>query len=97
MAVQLRTYTIKRGALDEFAREWQATIKPLRIKIGFQVVGAWTVSESNQFIWILSYDGPKSWEEMDRAYFDSPERLAMEPDPARNIARMEQFFMDPVS
>ncbi|MDW7773172.1 MAG: NIPSNAP family protein [Desulfobulbaceae bacterium] len=97
MPVQLRIYTINRGALDEFAREWEAAIKPLRIKIGFQVLGAWKLRESNQFAWIIGYDGPKKWEELDLEYHRSPERHAMDPDPARNIARMEHFFMDPLS
>lgn len=94
--VQLRIYTISQGALDEFVQEWETKIKPLRIKIGFHILGAWVVRESNQFVWILGYDGPNQWEEMDNAYHRSPERQAMRPDPARNIARIEHFFMDPV-
>ncbi len=96
MLVQLRIYTINRGALNEWVEEWQEQIKPLRLKLGFEILGAWTVAETNQFVWIISYDGPESWDTLDQAYHQSEERRAMVPDPARNIARMEHFFMNPI-
>lgn len=97
MPVQLRIYTINRGALDLFAREWEEKIKPLRLKVGFSIPGAWKIQETNQFAWILSYDGNEPWEKLDQAYHQAPEKLTMEPDPARNIARIEHYFMDQVS
>ena len=97
MMTQLRIYTINRGALQEFASEWQAQVRPLRMKLGFQVLGAWTVEATNQFVWLLAYDGPQAWEAMDRAYYQSPERRAMVPDPARHIARSEQYFVKSVA
>ena len=96
MPIQLRVYTINRGALNEFAAEWEKMIKPLRLKLGFKIEGAWTVESSNQFIWIMSYDGPESWDSLDRAYFESEDRHAMKPDPARHIARMEHYTMEAV-
>ena len=96
MIQQLRIYTINRGALDDFAAEWAETIKPLRCEIGFTVEGAWKIRETNQFAWILSYEGKESWEKLDQAYHNSPKRHAMQPDPARHITRMEHFFMEAV-
>ena len=96
MTTQLRIYTINRGALLQFAQEWNDHIRPLREKLGFYILGAWTVSSTNQFVWIMGYDGPDSWEERDQAYFNSDERRAMDPNPARNIARMEEYFMETV-
>ena len=96
MPVQLRLYTINRGALDTFATEWQQTIKPLREKLGFQIPGAWKMAAANQFVWLMSLDDGEAWERLDRAYHDSPERKAMNPNPARHIARMEQYFIEPV-
>jgi hypothetical protein len=96
MLVQMRIYTINRGALDTFAREWREMIKPLRLKLGFEVLGAWTVESANQFIWILAYDGPEKWETLDKAFHISRERKEMMPDPARNIARIEHYFIEPV-
>ena len=96
MPTQLRTYTINRGQLDTFAREWQEKIRPLREKLGFSIPGAWLCRTTNQFLWLLAHPDPDAWERLDRAYFDAPERRAMQPDPARNIARMEQVFLDEV-
>lgn len=93
MQMQLRIYTINRGALQMFAEEWKTNIYPLRIKIGFRVLNAWTIEATNQFVWLLAYDGPETWEAKDQAYFESDERKAMVPDPARHIARVEQYFV----
>lgn len=96
MTIQLRIYTINRGALHDFATEWQAKIRPLRMKLGFQVLGAWTVKATNQFVWLLSYDGPEDWETQDQVYYGSDERRAIQPDPARHIARVEHYFVESV-
>ena len=94
MPIQLRIYTINRGALQDFAMEWQEKIKPLRVKFGFQVLGAWTIQASNQFVWLLQHDDAAAWDTQDQAYYHSDERRAMQPDPARHIARVEQHFVD---
>jgi hypothetical protein len=94
MPDQLRTYTIKPGEMEAWLEEWNRLIVPLRRRQGFEIVGAWT-TESDQFIWILRYDGPKTWEEADAAYYASPERTAMQPDPARHIAKSEHVLMSP--
>jgi hypothetical protein len=93
---QIRIYTINKGELARFVAEWQEKIRPLREKLGFRIVGAWTVEASNQFVWVQQYQGDKTWEEQDQAYFASDERKAMLPDPARLIARMETYFADQV-
>jgi hypothetical protein len=94
MPLQLRIYTIHRGALAQFAREWNEKIRPLREKLGFRIRGAWTCDGTSQFIWLMAYDGPEPWDERDAAYFNAPERKAMQPDPARHIARLEQYFVE---
>ena len=97
MREQIRIYTVNKGSLPLFVAEWNEKIRPLREKLGFSIVGAWTVEATNQFVWVQRYEGETSWEDQDRAYFDSEERRTMNPDPARLIARMEQYFADPVS
>lgn len=86
---QLRIYTIKPGEMGEWIAEWGRLIAPLRRQYGFQVLGAWTIEAENQFVWILRYSGASTWEEADAAYYASPERAALEPDPARHIAEAE--------
>lgn len=96
MPVQLRLYTIKAGALDAFASEWAENIRPLRLSLGFSIWGAWKVEATNQFVWVMAYEGPESWDVLDRAYHKSPQRRTMQPDPARHIVRMEHHFIEPV-
>ena len=96
MPLQMRTYTINRGALHDFAQEWAQTIKPLREKIGFDIPAAWTVAETNQFIWLMHHSSPETWDSLDQAFHQHPERRAMNPNPARHIARMENHFIETV-
>jgi NIPSNAP len=90
---QLRIYTIKPGAMQDWISEWKSTIAPLRRQFGFEVVDAWTSEEPQRFIWILRYDGDRSWEEADADYYGSPDRKALDPDPARHIEHTEQYLM----
>ena len=92
---QLRMYTINRGKMDDFVRAWKAGVYPLRRTHGFQIEGAWVIKERNQFVWLLSYGGG-DWEARDAAYYASPERAALDPDPAQFIAQAEQWFLSDV-
>jgi len=94
---QLRTYTIRPGAMDQWVAEWTAKVKPLREKLGFTILNAWIVPQKSQFVWIMAHDGSKEWAELDAAYFNAPERTAMDPDPARHIEKMEERFIETVS
>jgi hypothetical protein len=96
MTTQLRIYTINRGRLDEFAAAWRTGVYPLRLKHGFRIPSAWINRETNQFIWLLQYDGPDGWEAREALYYSSPERLAMNPDPAPLIARNESYIVEAV-
>ena len=45
-------------------------------------------------MWVISHDG--DFEAADQAYSTSPERKALDPDPARNIAEVDARLMRPV-
>lgn len=94
MPTQLRLYTINRGCLDQFAEEWRAKVLPLRNQQGYQVLRSWKLPETNQFVWVLHYDGPLNWAEAEAAYYGSAARSAMDPNPARLIARAEEYFIE---
>ncbi|MBW2503039.1 MAG: NIPSNAP family protein [Deltaproteobacteria bacterium] len=96
MLLQIRIYTINRGALELFSQEWTEKIKPLREKLGFTIPAAWANHATNQFIWIMQLEDDRDWERLDSAYHGSEDRQAMDPDPARNIARMEHYFIERV-
>ncbi len=95
MTTQLRMYTINRGKMDEFIRAWKTGVYPLRQKQGFHIDGAWVLKERNQFVWLLSFDGT-DWDAKDAAYYASPERAALNPDPAQFIAFAEHWFLTEV-
>lgn len=96
MTLQLREYIVNPGAMAEFVEEWRSRIVPLRKKAGFNVVGAWTVDGTDHFVWIVSYDGPKSWPEAEADYYGLPERKALQPDPGRHLAASSARLMKPV-
>ena len=54
---------------------------------------AWAIEESSQIVWLINYDGSEGWESKEKAYYSSPEREAMDPNPARLIAKPEQHFV----
>ena len=96
MTWQIREYTVKPGEMEAWLDEWRSKIVPLRERYGFKVVGAWTVDGSDQFIWIISYDGPKSFEQANAHYYESPERKVIDPDPARHLAQTGSRLMTAV-
>jgi len=94
---QLRVFTINRGQMDRFLDAWRRGVPPLRAKHGFRIDGAWVVPERNEFLWVLSYDGPEGFQAKDSAYYASAERGAVDPDPVQFIARSERWFVTPVA
>ena len=96
MPTQLRLYTINRDCLRQFAKEWKEQVLPLRIAHGFEIHRAWIIESSNQFAWLISYEGSDSWEVRERAYYASDDRSDMTPNPARLIARSEEFFLEDI-
>ena len=95
--VQLRLYTIDKGRLDDFANAWHAGVYPLRRKLGCEIPFAAKIPATNQFIWVLTYDGAETWDTKEAGYYASPERQLLSPDPAQWIARPEQWMMVPIA
>ena len=56
---------------------------------------AWTVPDKHLFVWVLEYDGP-DFETANRAYYESPQRRALDPDPARHLIETEHWPLQPV-
>jgi hypothetical protein len=87
---QVRVYRIKPGKLEAFVREWRENVAPLRQRFGFEVLGAWASTEDDTLVWIIGHDG--DFASADRAYYASRERVALNPDPARNILEPRAFL-----
>jgi len=96
MPTQLRIYSIKQNHLWHFVEEWKKAVLPLRRQHGFEISQAWVVEASNQFIWVINYDGKESWENKEKAYYASSERKKIQPNPARLISVSEQYFVEEV-
>ncbi|KPI25795.1 NIPSNAP family containing protein [Actinobacteria bacterium OV320] len=78
---QLRTYTVRDGLLDAWVDRWREEIVPLRLELGFTIGGAWVDRGRNQFVWLISYEGPETFAERNALYWSSPERKAMDLSP----------------
>ncbi|HEX5247979.1 MAG TPA: NIPSNAP family protein [Gaiellaceae bacterium] len=87
---QLRMYRIAPGEVETFVREWREHVRPLRESMGFEVLGPW-VGEDDRFVWII---GHEDLEAADAAYYASPERAAIDPDPARLLTEAQTLTMD---
>lgn len=92
---ELRVYTVKPGAMDAWVAEWRQHVYPLRRELGFTVQSAWIVPDKNLFVWVLEYDGP-DFETANQAYYDSPQRQALDPDPVRHLIETEHWPLQPV-
>jgi NIPSNAP len=88
---QLRDYRVKPGELDEWLAEWREKVYPLRLAGGFDVVGAWIARAEDRFVWIIGHD---DFQAANDRYYDSPERAAMAPDPARHLAAVEETQLE---
>lgn len=93
---QLRRYLVQPTEMDNWLQEWKREIVPLRERFEFRVEGAWVARDENRFVWILSYDGPEGFEVANDRYYQSPARLAVQPDPARHLVETETMLMESV-
>ena len=87
---QLRMYRVQPGHMDEWLDEFRARVRPLRESLGFTVLGPW-VGEDDRFVWLIGHD---DLEAADAAYYASPERTALDPDPARLLAEVQTFLLE---
>jgi hypothetical protein len=90
--LQLRMYTINKGKLNEFLDAWRKGVVPLRAKYGFRIEGGWAVENENRFYWLMAYDGD-DWDKAEQAYYNSPQRKTLNPDPSQFVAHMELRFV----
>jgi hypothetical protein len=87
---QLRLYRVEPGRMNDWLREWHERVRPLREEKGFRVLGPW-VGEDDRFVWLIGHD---DFAAADAAYYESPERAALDPDPARLLVETETLMLD---
>ena len=96
MELELRRNRIRARCMDEFLDAWLRGVVPLRRRFGFTLVGAWVVEDADELVWILGYDGADGFDHADRRYYSSPERAALDPDPAQWFESSEGVRIRPV-
>ena len=92
----MRLYTIDRGRLDDFAAAWRKGVYPLRTRLGYEIPFAAKIPATNQFVWLVKYDGPETFERKEAEYYGSAERAGLSPDPRQWIAGPQQWMVTPV-
>lgn len=93
MRYQLRQCRLEPGSLDQFVEEWRGGVLPLRREFGFEVLGAWVDPEKDCFVWVIRHE---DFETADQTYYGSPQRQALDPNPARLIVEARTRFVEPV-
>jgi hypothetical protein len=84
---QLRIYDVDPADMDRVVSGWRDQVVPLRRQFGFHVVGAWVEADASRFVWIVGHDG--DFEAAGKAYYESPERNALDPNPAELIKNVD--------
>ena len=85
MAVELRDYRIVDGSLDQWVDEWRTGIAPLRRELGFTIERVWRVDAESRFVLAAESGHREASKAADRAYYSSPQRTSLDPNPARLI------------
>ena len=85
MVTQVRVYTINRGMLDSWIKQFNEKIVPTSAKFGVNVIGAWVNRPQNEFIWVRTFESDDKL----KVYENSPERAAYTPDSGKHIAKIE--------
>ena len=69
---EVRVYTIAPGKLDTFAR-WMERADRFQTSVGMQILGHFTVSEQNKYVWIRLYPDEATRQQRFRAVYESAE------------------------
>ncbi len=88
MKVQMRRYRLKEGARETFQRVFLETIVALRQATGFQILGAYWLSERD-FLWFVAHE---DFERAEAAYYQHPERQKV--DPRQFLEALETQFVE---
>jgi hypothetical protein len=89
MLWQLRTYTMRPGAMPAFRDLWKDHIVPLRRELGFEIAGGWFDADADLFVWAVGHPAPDGWEAVERLYYDDPRRERLPVNPREYVASVQ--------
>ena len=61
---------------------------------GFVIEGVWYSEAENVFAWVVSHDGPESFDEAVERYYESDERKAIRPEPGSFLEESHLVMVD---
>lgn len=83
MEHQVHIAKIVPGKMDDFVAAWTANVARIRRRYGFAIQSAWVVEETNEFVWVLGYDGDDGFAAAEQRYFESEERRSVDEEPTK--------------
>jgi hypothetical protein len=87
MLAQIRLYTINRGEMDAFLKNFQEVVRPLHEKVGLPIVATFVNRPQNEFIWVRTFTDEADRDAKQKAFQDA--RAAAGVELGANVAKME--------
>lgn len=77
MIAQLRVYTINRGMMDSWVKQFNEVLVPMQRGFGIGIESAWVNEAKTEFIWIRSYADAEDMKAKEAAFYGSDEWKAV--------------------
>jgi hypothetical protein len=87
MIAQVRIYTIKEGMMDGWVKLFNEKLAPYQAKHGINLIGAWVNEGQNEFVWLRTFEDEADRDAKLKAYFESPERMAVGDEPKKYVLK----------
>lgn len=95
--IQLRRYELVAEEREAFLRWWQEQIVPLRQAHGFDVLFAYLIPDTDEFVWAVSHAGDAAeFERADSEYTRSPGRAAAFAGIPQRVKGIKVHLVQPV-
>ncbi len=70
MLAQVRMYTINKGKMDVFLKQFEEVVIPMHARINLPIAGTWVNRPQNEFIWVRSFTDEADREAKLKAFQD---------------------------
>jgi hypothetical protein len=96
--IQLRRYELVPGEREAFLQWWQERIVPLRKAHGFDVLFAYLIPDTDEFVWAVSHaGGTAEFEHAESEYTRSPGRAAAFAGIPQRVKSIKVHLVQPVA
>jgi len=87
MLAQIRLYTVNRGQMDEFLKNFEEVVLPLHEKVGLPVTATYVNRPQNEFIWVRSFTDEQDRDAKLKAFQEARDNLGK--PLGEHVAKME--------